>query len=334
MNEPLVSVLTPVYNGERYLRECIDSVLEQTYQNWEYIIVNNCSTDGTLDIAREYAARDPRIRIHNNDAHIRVAQNYNVAFRQIAAESKYCKAVASDDMILPECLERMVRLAEAHDSVGIVGAYGLYSDAAMGVYSRGVPFLSPVMNGRALARAYLLEQGPSVFGSATYLLFRAELLRSRQAFFNESELHCDSEACLAAMERYDFGFVQQILTFTRVREGSLTSFSRDTHTALPYRLYALTTYGRKFLGDAELETQIRKTLSEYYDYLGWQLSKRRGSDFWKFHRDKLAGLGYRLSRARLAAHAAAYALNLVLNPQQTVKKVAQRVGRALRPSTP
>ena len=59
---PLVSVLTPVYNCEKYLRTCIESVLAQTYTNWEYVIVNNCSTDGTLAIAQEYAAADSRIR--------------------------------------------------------------------------------------------------------------------------------------------------------------------------------------------------------------------------------------------------------------------------------
>ena len=53
MEQPLVSVLTPVYNGEPYLGECIESVLNQTYQNFEYIIVNNCSKDRTLEIARE-----------------------------------------------------------------------------------------------------------------------------------------------------------------------------------------------------------------------------------------------------------------------------------------
>jgi glycosyltransferase involved in cell wall biosynthesis len=53
-NEPFVSIITPVYNGEAYLRECIESVLAQTYSNWEYIVVNNCSTDGTLRIAEGY----------------------------------------------------------------------------------------------------------------------------------------------------------------------------------------------------------------------------------------------------------------------------------------
>ncbi|MGE0406800.1 MAG: glycosyltransferase family 2 protein, partial [Candidatus Korobacteraceae bacterium] len=60
---PLVSIITPVYNGEEFLVECIESVLAQTYQNWEYIIVNNHSKDRSLEIAEEYARRDPRVRV-------------------------------------------------------------------------------------------------------------------------------------------------------------------------------------------------------------------------------------------------------------------------------
>ena len=52
--QPLVSVVTPVYNGAEYLVECIESVVNQTYANWEYVIVDNCSTDDTLAIARRY----------------------------------------------------------------------------------------------------------------------------------------------------------------------------------------------------------------------------------------------------------------------------------------
>jgi len=116
------------------------------------------------------------------------------------------------------------------------------------------------------------------------------------------------------MERYDFGFVQQILTFTRVRRGrSLTALTQEiTRTCrIVVRADGIRqeVSQRRRARDPDPEDP-----GEYYDYLGWQLPKRRGREFWKFHRDKLAALGYPLSRTRLAAHAAAYALNLVFNP--------------------
>ncbi len=63
---PLVSIVTPVYNGEKFLAEAIESVLGQTYPNWEYTIVENCSIDHTLEIAQSYAIKDKRIRIYEN----------------------------------------------------------------------------------------------------------------------------------------------------------------------------------------------------------------------------------------------------------------------------
>src|SRR6266581_1256369 len=83
--QPLVSLVTPVYNGEKYLAECIESVLVQTYQNWEYIIVNNCSTDRSREIAEGYAKQDARIRIHTNQKFVGMIQNHNIAFRQISS---------------------------------------------------------------------------------------------------------------------------------------------------------------------------------------------------------------------------------------------------------
>ena len=64
--QPFVSVLTPVYNGAKFLRECIESVLNQDYENWEYVLVNNHSTDNSLQIMREYAAKDDRTNWSTN----------------------------------------------------------------------------------------------------------------------------------------------------------------------------------------------------------------------------------------------------------------------------
>src|SRR5690349_14046949 len=116
---PLLSVVTPADNGELFLRECIESVLAQTYSNWEYIILNNCSTDATLAIVKEYAAHDQRISVQSNDVLLDVISNHNKAFRLISSTRSYCKVVSADDWLYPECIARMVDLAETHRTVGI-----------------------------------------------------------------------------------------------------------------------------------------------------------------------------------------------------------------------
>ncbi len=323
---PLVSVVTPVYNGEDYLRDCIESVLAQTYTDWDYTIVNNCSTDRTLDIAREYADRDPRIRIHSNETFVRQINNYNIAFRQISPESKYCKVVAADDWLVPECLERMVRLAEEHPSVAIVGSYGITEKK---VVSIRVPYPTTVVSGREACRLRLLE-AHNFFGTPTAVLFRSDLVRARHAFQNESNLHADSESYLELLEHRDFGFVHQVLTFRRDDdEGSMTSFSQDFNTILPSDLYELVTYGPKYLTEEELKQRLQQNLRDYYRYLGRQVYKRRGRKFWTFHREKLAALGYQLRTPRLALAAISYALDLALNPKSTAERAVRRLWRSV-----
>lgn len=317
---PLVSVLTPVYNGERDLRECIESVLAQTYTNWDYTIVNNGSTDRTLEIAREYAARDPRIKVHDNETFVRVIENHNIAFRLVSPQSKYCKVVAADDWLFPECLEKMVGLAETNPRIAVVGAYGLAGKSVIWV---GLPYEKRVIGGRELCRSALLG-ARYVFGTPTAVLFRADIVRSRHAFYNESNLHADAEAYFEFLENSDFGFVHQVLTFSREDEGSLTSYSQRFNTYMSGHLYVLKVYGPKYLNGEEVEHMRSVRLREYYDYLGWQVFKMRGRDFWKFHRAKLAELGLPLSVLRLAAAAAGYVLEIVLNPKRTLERALRR----------
>jgi len=320
-DEPLVSVVTPVYNGARYIRQCIESVQAQTYGNWDHTIVDNASTDRTAEIAREYAAGDSRIRVRSNISTVPVIQNYNIAFRAASPQSRYCKPVAADDVLLPECLEKMVALAERHPGVAMVGSYGIYSRAELGTYGRGIPYTQEIFPGPELCRRYLLGEGPVTFGAATMLLFRADLVRGRHAFYNEEQLHADSEACLEVLEQGDFGFVHQVLTIIRIEDGTLSSRSARLNTSLPFRLYLLGRYGAKYFSPDELATCARERLREYYRYLGWQVFRAREPEFWKFHRDQLAAAGYPLSRMRLGLHATEYVLDQVLNPKRTVERL-------------
>jgi glycosyltransferase involved in cell wall biosynthesis len=314
--DPFVSVVTPVYNGEKFLRHCIESVLAQTYPHWDYTIVNNCSTDATGKIAREYAAQDPRIRVHDNEQFIRVIENYNMAVEQTSAHSKYCKVVAADDRLFPECLEKMVDLAERHPNVGIVGAYGLAGYERPKVTWQGVPFPDEVVPGHEACRSMLLG-GPFVFGAPTAVLYRADLLRSRPKLYNEANFQADVEACLELLEHSDFGFVHQVLTFQGVRDDSLSSFSAKFGTDLPWILTSLLRYGPTYLGEAEMQERIRRHMNGYYWYLGRQVFLRRGPEFWKFHRDKLAEAGRPLDRVLVARRAFGCALDVLLNPKRT-----------------
>ncbi len=217
--KPLVSIVTPVYNAEEYLAECIESVLTQTYDHWEYVIVNNCSTDRSLEIAQQYAQQDARIRIHNNETFLNLIQNWNHAMRQISPESKYCKVVHADDWLFPECITKMVELAEQNSTVGIVGSYRLDEDQ---VTLDRLPYPSTVVPGRKICRTSLLG-GSYIFGSPTSLLLRSDLVRNRDSFYNEANLNADRVVCFDILQQADFGFVHQVLTYTRRHNESMTS---------------------------------------------------------------------------------------------------------------
>ena len=321
LSEPLVSVVTPVYNGEGTLRQCIESVLAQTYSNWEYVIVNNCSMDGSLAIAQEYAAKDPRITVRSNDRFVGVHANHNNGLRLISPSSAYCKVVQADDWLFPDCLAQMVRLAENHPSVAIVQAYRLQGTAVAG---DGVPYPSTVMAGREACRLWLLPGRPSMFGTPTSLMYRSDIVRSRPSFYNDANLHADTEVCLEFLEHNDYGFVHQVLTYQRLRPGSVMTHMAGNQTELAARLYELVTYGPRYLTEDELARGISEQVKQYYRSLGGQVFKRRDRDFWRLHRQKMAALGYPLDTGRLARSATAYLLSLALDPRGTADRLAQR----------
>ena len=123
-DQPLVSVVTPVYNGAAYLGECVESILRQTYTNFEYTIVDNASTDETSDLADRFAAQDSRIRHLRFEELVESNENHNRAFRAIGPESEYCKVVQADDWLYPDCLERMVAVAQSAGDVAFVARSG------------------------------------------------------------------------------------------------------------------------------------------------------------------------------------------------------------------
>jgi glycosyltransferase involved in cell wall biosynthesis len=107
---PTLGIALPVYNGERYLREALDALLEQSFSDFELLIADNASTDGTAAIAAEYAARDLRVRYHRNAENVGAARNFNLAFE--LTPGRYFKWAAHDDLLHPDFLRRCVDALE------------------------------------------------------------------------------------------------------------------------------------------------------------------------------------------------------------------------------
>jgi len=97
MNLPLLTIAVAVYNTEKYLRECLDSVVDQTYRNLEIICVNDCSTDNSLEILEEYATKDKRIKIIINEKNLGLGVTRNVGME--AAHGEYILFIDSDDWL-------------------------------------------------------------------------------------------------------------------------------------------------------------------------------------------------------------------------------------------
>lgn len=125
--QPKVSVLMTVYNGERYLRQAVESILDQTFSDFEFIIMDDGSTDGTWNILSDYANRDQRIVLFPNKENIGLTKSLNKGLK--LAQGEYIARQDADDISLPERFEKQVELLDKQPKVILVSASYEYIDS-------------------------------------------------------------------------------------------------------------------------------------------------------------------------------------------------------------
>lgn len=118
--QPLISVVLPTYNGERYIKESIESILKQTYMDWELIIVDDCSTDNTLDIIRQYEKSDDRIHIIHNKINQKLPAALNIGFK--ATKGEFLTWTSDDNVYHEKALDVMKRELEQNSNIYMVCA--------------------------------------------------------------------------------------------------------------------------------------------------------------------------------------------------------------------
>lgn len=120
-NMPAISVVMPVYNTKEYVGKAIQSILDQTFSDFEFLIIDNGSTDGSGDVIARYAQADSRIRVIHNEKNVFIAEARNRALELVQGE--YLNLIDSDDWVLPDMLETMYSRAKKHDAQYVVAGY-------------------------------------------------------------------------------------------------------------------------------------------------------------------------------------------------------------------
>jgi glycosyltransferase involved in cell wall biosynthesis len=211
MMQPEISIILPTYNGSIYLAEAIESCLKQTYQDWELIIVDDCSTDATPDIIARYVARDSRINSIRHQTNRKLPEALNSG--HALARGRYLMWTSDDNRLLSGALEEMHEFLQQHPDVGLV-----YTDCTIidehGRYIANCPARPPS------ELAYENALSPC-------FMYRRSVYEDVGKYDTEQFLAEDYEYWLRVYRRYPMGTLHKTLYEYRHHSGSLTNTQKS-----------------------------------------------------------------------------------------------------------
>jgi glycosyltransferase involved in cell wall biosynthesis len=280
---PLVAVVTPVYNGDKYLQETIDAVQEQTYPKLVHVLLDNASTDRTADVIDANKKRKVPIVTSRNEKTLPICQNFNSALRLAPQEAKYLRLLCADDRMSADCVERMVDVAEADPEILLVGV-GTTTDGKESTYSW--PADRSVIDGEDVIRGFFRN---SLSFFAVHMLMRQSVMDWRPNVYDDAfATGFDFEAVLSILRRGQLGTVRAPLGWVRIHEDSVTSkVALKKHTHYMDWLRALYQHGPHVFSEEEFDQIARRFERKYVrQVLRWQC--RQGKTAVQHHWDTLS----------------------------------------------
>ena len=251
---PRVSVLLTVHNGQAHLQAALDSVLQQTWTDFEFLIIDDGSTDGTSAILATYAAADSRVRVLRNNANIGIPRSMNRLFG--LAQGVYITRHDADDVSLPERLACQVDFLDAHPTVGFLATRVNILDQA-GQPVAAEPFFNVGLTNSEL-QEQLLVGNCLCQGS---VMFRASLLRQVGGYDENLEQSEDYDLWLRMAEASQLAKLDQPLYQYRYHSQSITRRRRH-QTAYDHARVLDQTISRRF-GSRATEQQLARVARDY-----------------------------------------------------------------------
>jgi glycosyltransferase involved in cell wall biosynthesis len=220
---PKVSVCIPVYNGKDYISEAIQSVLAQTYRDFELVIVDNASTDGTLELIQR--VQDPRLRIERNSSNIGFEGNWNRCLE--LARGEFVKILPADDLIAPDCLEMQVKVLETHPELALVCSARTIIDLnGRNLASRGMG-KKPLFLSSTDVMKRILSAGTNPVGEPGAVLFRSMNIPHAGPFTTKNFYVVDVDYYVRHLAFGGLGYLPSPLAFFRVSAQSSSSVYKD-----------------------------------------------------------------------------------------------------------
>ncbi|MDQ3047277.1 MAG: glycosyltransferase [Bacteroidota bacterium] len=213
MESPLVSVVIPVYNASAYLKDSVDSIVQQSYKNLEILIINDGSTDTSSQILSGYS--DERIRVITHSENQGIIISLNTGIKQ--AKGKYIARMDADDQSHPERIKKQVEFLENNPSVGVLGTY-IQNHQRFSVYSSKW-FTSKEIKSRLLFDNIL---------SHPTIMFRTDVIQKFQKLYSPEFIHAEDYAFwLASLDKTDFALIPEALLNYREHAGQISVKKRE-----------------------------------------------------------------------------------------------------------
>lgn len=237
---PKVSVCIPVRNGGEFLRLAVGSVLGQSCRDFEIIIVDNASTDGTVGWAEEMAVNSDKIRLFKNEQNIGLVANFNECLKY--AQGEYIKYLCADDLLKPLCLARMVKALDEDSSVSlVVGGRQIINEAGEEIGLQRYSKIATKLHGQEVINRCLF--GTNYIGEPSAVMFRKEA--AKRGFREEFAHFMDMEMWFHLLEKGRMANLPEPLCVIRRHAAQMTVHSIRTAALVEDNVRLFEEYGNK-----------------------------------------------------------------------------------------
>ena len=264
-----LSVCIPVYNGRNHLKECLDSVLSQTYKNFEVVLIDDRSSDGSFDFVRQYAAGDARFLLFQNDNNLGLAKNWNRCVELSCGE--WIKFVFQDDLIEPTCIERMLNAADPKRGMIVCKRKIIFeniSDDIKRIFNKqmAMPSIDDIFKGKSdidprhFCKVALDNLGRNFIGEPTSVMLHRRVFESLGMFNPGFTQLCDFEFWVRVGSNFGMKYVSDVLAAFRVHPNNATLINQNKYAFKSNTIDFLLLY-HEFLYNSHFENLRTETVN-------------------------------------------------------------------------